>query len=73
MSTKSTIWLGTDQSGRDCHLYWELAERIPSKAAPIFMSIEARGKKTAYSGRSRSAFRGDVDHDSGLKPISVPG
>jgi RNA-directed DNA polymerase len=28
---------------------------------------------TAYSGRSRSAFRGDVDHDSGLKPISVPG
>ena len=47
MSTKSTIWLGTDESGRDCHLYWELAERIPSKAAPIFMSIEARGKKTA--------------------------
>jgi integrase/recombinase XerD len=28
---------------------------------------------SAYSGRSRSAFRGDVDHDSGLKPISVPG
>ena len=27
----------------------------------------------AYSGRSRSAFRGDVDHDSGLKPIRVPG
>jgi len=47
MSTKSTIWLGTDESGRDCHLYWELAERIPGKAAPIFMSIEARGKRTA--------------------------
>jgi hypothetical protein len=31
------------------------------------------GENTAYSGRSRSAFRGDVDHDSGLKPISVPG
>jgi len=27
----------------------------------------------AYSGRSRSAFRHDVDHDSGLKPISIPG
>jgi hypothetical protein len=47
MSTKSTIWLGTDESGRDCHLYWELAERMPGKAAPIFMSIEARGKQTA--------------------------
>ena len=47
MSTKSTIWLGTDESGRGCHLYWELAERIPGKAAPIFMSIEAGGKQTA--------------------------
>ena len=47
MSTKSTIWLGTDESGRDCHLYWELGERIPRKAAPIFMSIEAEGKVTA--------------------------
>jgi len=47
MSTKHTIWLGTDDSGRDCHLYWELAERIPGKAAPIFMSIEAEGKETA--------------------------
>jgi len=44
MSTKSTIWLGRDEAGRDCHLYWELAERIPGKAAPIFMSIEAEGK-----------------------------
>ena len=46
MSTTSTIWLGTDESGRDCHLYWELAERIPGKAAPIFMSIEVDGKET---------------------------
>jgi hypothetical protein len=29
--------------------------------------------RSAYSGRSRSAFRGNVDHDSGLKPIRVPG
>lgn len=48
MSTKSTIWLGTDENGKDCHLYWELAERTPGrKAAPIFMSIEAEGKETA--------------------------
>ena len=45
MSTKSTIWYGTDEKGRDCHLYWELAERIPYKAAPIFMKIEANGKE----------------------------
>ena len=46
MSTKSTIWLGTDEKGRDCHLYWELAERISGKAAPICMSMEAEGKET---------------------------
>ena len=40
------MWLGTDEKGRDCHLYWELAERIPGKAAPIFMSIQAEGKET---------------------------
>ena len=45
MSTRSTIWLGTDEKGRDCHLYWELGERTPGKAAPIFMSIEAEGKE----------------------------
>jgi hypothetical protein len=43
MSTRSTIWLGTDEKGRDCHLYYELAERIPGKAAPIFMQIVAQG------------------------------
>ena len=46
MSTRSSIWLGTDEKGRDCHLYWELAERTPGKAAPIFLSIEADGKET---------------------------
>jgi hypothetical protein len=45
MSTKSTIWLGTDEKGRECHLYWELAERIPHKA-PIFMHVEAKGRET---------------------------
>ena len=46
MSTKDTIWLGSDESGTECHLYWELGERIPGKAAPIFMSLEAGGKET---------------------------
>ena len=46
MSTKSTIWFGTDEKGRGCHLYWELAERIPNKAAPIFIEIQADGKET---------------------------
>jgi hypothetical protein len=46
MSTRSSVWLGTDEKGRGCHLYWELAERIPGRAAPIFMSIEANGKET---------------------------
>jgi hypothetical protein len=36
-------------------------------------AYSAKSVITAYSGRSRSAFRRDVDHDSGLKPISVPG
>ena len=45
MSTKSTIWFGTDEKGRDCHIYWELAERIPYKAAPIFMNVEANDKE----------------------------
>jgi hypothetical protein len=47
MSTKWTIWLGTDEKGRDCHLYWELAERTPT-AAPIFMGIEANGKEASF-------------------------
>lgn len=47
MSTKSTIWLGTDDKGRDCHLYWELAERTAT-AAPIFMEIEADGKEASF-------------------------
>ncbi len=46
MSTRSSIWLGTDERGTQCHLYWELAERIPGKAAPIFMSIKANGETT---------------------------
>ena len=46
MSTRTTIWLGTDEKGRQCHLYWELGERIASKAAPIFIEIEADGKQT---------------------------
>ena len=60
MSTKTTIWYGTDEYGRDekvgsrlysgrgessLHLYWELAERIPGKAAPIYLQVEGYGKE----------------------------
>jgi hypothetical protein len=48
MSTRSTIWLGTDEKGRDCHLYYELAERTPGKATPIFMQIAANGHEIAF-------------------------
>ena len=46
MSTRDSIWFRADEKDRDCHLYWELAERMPGKAAPIFMSIQAQGKET---------------------------
>src|ERR1039458_2005184 len=39
MSTRITIWLGTDERRRDCHLYWELAERTPGGAAPQRSSV----------------------------------
>jgi len=60
MSTKSTIWFGTDEKGRGCHLYWELAERIPSKAAPIFIEIQADGKRDndSFAVRDRSKDSG---------------
>jgi hypothetical protein len=48
MSTRSTIWFGTDEKSRDCHLYYELAERIPGKAAPIFMEIENAGQAVSF-------------------------
>jgi eukaryotic-like serine/threonine-protein kinase len=44
-----------------------LAYRSPEQVTADPLALDA------YSGRSRSVFRGDVDHDSGLKPISVPG
>ena len=47
MSTKSTIWYGADEKGRDCHIYWELADRVPYKAAPIYLEIEAEGKQVS--------------------------
>jgi len=61
MSTKSTIWLGEDEHGRECHLYWELAERMPGKAAPVFISVQAEGKETAIRlpkevGRKSATF-----------------
>ena len=47
MSTKSTIWYGADSKGREVHIYWELAERVPSVSAPIYLEIEAEGKEVS--------------------------
>lgn len=44
MSTQSTLFCA-DAKGVTCHIYWELAERIPGKAAPIYMSLEKEGKE----------------------------
>lgn len=50
VSTRWSIWFGTDEEVGDCHLYWELAERTPQSApnaAPIYLEIEASGRKAA--------------------------
>ena len=46
MSTKSTIWYGVDK-GRELHIYWELAERVPHESAPIYLEIEADSKQVS--------------------------
>jgi hypothetical protein len=71
MSTKSTIWVGTDEKGRECHLYWELAERIPGKAAPIFIEIETDGKETTIRLPPEIAqkIRDVLDPDAGWEVI----
>lgn len=47
MSTKTSIWLGADEKGREIHIYWEGAERIPFKGSPIYLGIEVDGKEGA--------------------------
>ena len=44
MSTRSSIFYGEDENGNNCHIYWELAERIPGKAAPIYIEVEAEDR-----------------------------
>ena len=45
MGTRSKIWYGTDELGRSLHIYWELAERVPKKSAPIYLEIDDHGKE----------------------------
>jgi hypothetical protein len=47
MSTKSTIWYGVDDQGREVHFYWELAERDPGNAAPLYLEVSARDREVA--------------------------
>jgi hypothetical protein len=47
MSTKSSLWYGTDEKGTECHIYWELGERTPAKSAPIYLEIAKSGKRVS--------------------------
>jgi hypothetical protein len=47
MSTRSSLFYATDDSQNECHIYWELAERIPGKAAPIYVEVQAEGRRAA--------------------------
>jgi hypothetical protein len=45
MSTKSSLWYGSDEKGTECHIYWNLAERTPSKSAPIYLEIVTKDRR----------------------------
>jgi hypothetical protein len=45
MSTRSSMFYASDDSQNTCHIYWELAERIPGKAAPIYIEVEAHDRR----------------------------
>jgi hypothetical protein len=39
------LFYAEDDEGKECHIYWELGERIPGKAAPIYIEVEALGRQ----------------------------
>jgi hypothetical protein len=41
------MFYASDDFQKTCHIYWELAERIPGKAAPIYIEVEAQGRHVA--------------------------
>lgn len=45
MSTRSSLFFATDDGQKECHLYWELADRIPGKAAPIYIEVGAEDRR----------------------------
>ena len=45
MSTRSSLFYATDDDQKECHIYWELAERVPGKAAPIYIEVEAENRR----------------------------
>ena len=48
MSTRSSVWYGEDSKGRVLHIYWELGERIPRVAAPVYMEVISDGKEARF-------------------------
>lgn len=43
MSTRFSLFYEADD-GKECHIYWELGERIPGKAAPIDIEVRAQNR-----------------------------
>jgi hypothetical protein len=65
MSTKSSLWHGTDEKGAECHIYWELAERTPRKSAPIYLEVKKNDKRVSLRLPKECAMeiRGLLDPD----------
>jgi hypothetical protein len=74
MSTKSTIWYGVDSKGKEVHIYWELAERIPRVAAPIYLEVSDKEKEVAVrlpadlADKIRAVLE-DPERTANLKPL----
>lgn len=51
MSTRSSIWYGSDEEKGDCHIYWELGEGTPHGGVPLYLELDARGDNCASGSR----------------------
>ncbi len=45
MSTRSSMWYGSDEKGGVCHIFWELGERVPLGGVPLYLQLEREGKQ----------------------------
>jgi hypothetical protein len=70
MSTRSTLWYGSDEKGRVCHIFWELGERIPYGGVPIYLELEVEGREllTRLPKETAQELRNFLD-PKGFDPI----